>query len=94
MTACAPACSTSIARSTVRMPPPMRHGSRRQMDLASARLLALPMAASRSMSCTFGKREKRWIHSSVSSVWMASFSPWTSWTMWPFWRSIEGISMW
>ncbi len=40
MTACAPASSTSCARSTLRMPPPTRQGSRRQIDATSARVVA------------------------------------------------------
>ena len=43
ITACAPAPSTSRARSTLRMPPPTRQGSRPQIVATSARVVAAPM---------------------------------------------------
>ena len=84
ITACAPASSTARARSTERMPPPTRQGSRPQMSATMAALSPLPIAASRSISCTRGKRENFSIHGSASAALMASFSPCTSWTTLPF----------
>ena len=54
------------------------------MSATIAALSPLPMAASRSMSCTRGNRENFAIHGSASGALMASFSPCTSWTTRPF----------
>ena len=72
------------------MPPPTRQGSRAQIEATIAALSPWPFAASRSISCTRGKRENFLIHGSGSGASIASFSPWTSWTTWPSWRSMDG----
>src|SRR5215813_953974 len=77
----------------LRMPPPMRQGSRLQIAAAMATLLPSPLAASRSISWTRGKRENRVIQTSGSAASIASFSPCTSWTMRPPCKSIDGINM-
>src|SRR5260221_12878818 len=50
------------------------------------------MAASRSMTCTFGNRSNRFTQRNTSLSVMASRSPCTSWTTAPPWRSMAGIS--
>ena len=75
ITAWAPAASTARARSMLRIPPPTRHGRRRQIDAARAVLSPRPMAASRSMSCTRGKVENFSIQGSASPARIASCSP-------------------
>ena len=62
-----PAASVVRARSTVRMPPPTRQGSAAQICATRRRCRPAPMAASRSISCTFGKRGTVRIHASTSS---------------------------
>ena len=89
----APSARVASARSRLRMPPPTRQGSTPQMCATSPGLSPAPFAASRSISCTFGRPLNRVTHASMSSVSMASRSPWTSWTILPPWRSIEGISI-
>src|SRR6476646_4645722 len=93
MTALAPAARMSCARSTVRTPPPTLHVSSPAMRRTMARLSPLPMAASRSMTCTLGKRSKRRTHFDTSSSRIASRSPCTSCTTAPPFKSIAGISM-
>ena len=72
ITAWAPASSTARARSTDRMPPPTRQGSRRQMSATSDALSPRPRAASRSISWTRGNVENFWIHGSASGASIAS----------------------
>src|SRR5438093_360808 len=93
MICCAPAASTSCARSRVRMPPPTRHESAPAICRTIARLSPQSSAASRSMTCTFGKRSNRCTQRKTSSSLIASRSPCTSCTTAPPWRSMEGISM-
>src|SRR5207245_6981379 len=57
------------------------------------RLSPLPIAASRSITCTFGKRANRRTHRNTSSSLRARRSPCTSCTTAPPLRSIEGISI-
>src|ERR1035437_817473 len=92
MTCVAPASSSSWARATVRTPPPTRHDSRPASCRTSARFSPVPIAASRSMTCTFGKRSNRRTHRKTSSSRIARRSPCTSCTTPSFWRSMEGIS--
>src|SRR3954469_23184364 len=74
------------------MPPPTRQDRAAQTCATSTSLLPVPMAASRSISCTFGKRAKRSTHLNRSGSSMASRSPCTSWTTLPFLRSMDGMS--
>ena len=67
MTRFAPRSRTFFADSIERIPPPTWHGSRRVKISRSPPLSPVPMAASRSISCTKGKLEKRSIHSSKLS---------------------------
>ena len=81
------------ARPTVRIPPPTRQGSSAQMCVTRSSLSPASLAASRSISCTFGIPWNREIHDWMSVVSTASFSPCTSCTMRPPWRSMDGINM-
>jgi hypothetical protein len=54
ITACAPALISSSARRTLRTPPPTRQGSLAAICLTSSSLLPRDIAASRSISWTFG----------------------------------------
>src|SRR5262245_232878 len=93
MTCCAPASSTRRARSTERMPPPTRQESDLAIHCTRSRLFPVPIAASRSMTCTFGNFSNFRIHRTTCGSLMARRSPWTSCTTaWSF-RSIDGISI-
>src|SRR5215471_8342310 len=89
----APAARTSRARSTVRMPPPTWHDRAGAICLTIARLSPRPIAASRSITCTFGNRSNFRTHLKMSSSRIARRSPCTSCTTAPFWRSIDGMSI-
>src|SRR5215470_11601006 len=89
----APAASTSRARSTVRMPPPTLQINSGAIFRTIDRLSPAPIAASRSMTWTFGNRSKRRTHLKMSSSRIARRSPCTSCTTAPFWRSIDGMSI-
>src|SRR3989441_2004000 len=77
----------------VRMPPPTRQDSALAIRRTSARLSPVPIAASRSMTCTFGNFSKRHTHRNTSSSRIASRSPCTSCTTAPPLRSMEGMSI-
>ena len=63
------------------------------MCVTRSSLSPASLAASRSISCTFGIPWNREIHDWMSVVSTASFSPCTSCTMRPPWRSMDGINM-
>ena len=93
MTRRAPASRSSTASFLLRIPPPTWQANRRDRPSTSKRLFPRPRAASRSITWTSGKREKRSTQGEKSSNSSAFFSPWISWTIFPSMRSIEGISM-
>ena len=93
MTRRAPFASNARARSGVRTPPPIWHGSAAAIRCSKSSFDPRPAAASRSINCTSGYPENFAIQPSTSSLSTTVRSPCWSWTMWPFMRSIEGMSI-
>ena len=63
----APAARISSARAMVRTPPPTRHDSDPAICRTRSRLSPVPIAASRSMTCTLGHFSNRFTQRNTSS---------------------------